>query len=176
MFATVELVNGERNYARHLDRKYSVGLEIYKESTANMVTVADAVLKRIDELKDSPQMKGIRLIFLDNQAQGVKDSLRDVIQAGLVGSVLSLVVLFFFLRNMPMTFMISLSIPISIIITLGAMYFLGVSLNILSLMGLMLAVGMLVDNSVVVTESISPNKMSIKATVIKRLSAASSRF
>ena len=152
--ATVELVNGERNYARHLDRKYSVGLEIYKESTANMVTVADAVLKRIDELKDSPQMKGIQLIFLDNQAQGVKDSLRDVIQAGLVGSVLSLVVLFFFLRNMPMTFMISLSIPISIIITLGAMYFLGVSLNILSLMGLMLAVGMLVDNSVVVTESI----------------------
>ena len=152
--AAVELVNGERNYARHLDRKYSVGLEIYKESTANMVTVADAVLARIDELKDSPQMKGIQLIFLDNQAQGVKDSLRDVIQAGLVGSLLSLVVLFFFLRNASMTLMISLSIPISIIITLGAMYFLGISLNILSLMGLMLAVGMLVDNSVVVTESI----------------------
>lgn len=160
--AKIEIVNGERNYARHLDRKYSVGLSVYKESTANLVTVADAVLERINELREWPQMKGIQLIFLDNQAEGVRQSLTDVVLAGLIGSGLSLVVLFLFLRNLAMTFVISLSIPVSIIITLGAMYFMGISVNILSLMGLMLAVGMLVDNSVVITESIFTQKVEYK--------------
>ncbi|MCF6300243.1 MAG: efflux RND transporter permease subunit, partial [Proteobacteria bacterium] len=152
--ATVEMINGERNYARHLNRKYSVGLEIYKESSANMVQVAEDVMKEIEQLSKSDKLDGFKLIFIDNQAQDVKESLQDVIQAGVVGSLLSLIVLFVFLRNIPMTIMIALSIPVSITITLGVMYFFGITLNILSLMGLMLAVGMLVDNSVVITESI----------------------
>ncbi|MFC3193826.1 efflux RND transporter permease subunit [Marinicella sediminis] len=152
--ATISLVNGERNYARHLNKKYSIGIEIYKESTANLVQVAEDVLNEIEEIGETPQLTGIKLIFLDNQAEGVKKSLSDVISAGLMGSVLSLVVLFVFLRNVSMTLIISLSIPVSIIITLGVLYFAGISLNTLSLMGLMLAVGMLVDNSVVITESV----------------------
>ncbi|VAW45587.1 RND multidrug efflux transporter; Acriflavin resistance protein, partial [hydrothermal vent metagenome] len=100
------------------------------------------------------QMSGIELIFLSNQAEDVTNSLKDVITAGITGALLSLIVLYLFLRNLPMTLIISLSIPISIIITLGVLYFTGISLNNLSLMGLMLAVGMLVDNSVVITESV----------------------
>ncbi len=156
--ADVEILNGERNYARHLDRKYSVGLEIYKESTANLVQVADDVVKTIRSLDDTPQMAGIQLVFLENQAEGVKNSLTDVVMAGITGSLLSLLVLFVFLRNWAMTLIISLSIPVSIIITLGVMYFAGITLNNLSLMGLMLAIGMLVDNSVVITESIFTQK------------------
>jgi len=152
--ATISLINGERDYARHLNRKYSVGLEIFKESTANLVETADAVLATINEISHTTQMSGIKLIFLENQAQSVKDSLRDVVLAGITGALLSLVVLFVFLRNLPMTLIISMSIPISIIITLGVLYFTGITLNNLSLMGLMLAVGMLVDNSVVITESV----------------------
>ncbi len=152
--ASIELINGERDYARHLNRKYSVGIEIFKESTANLVAVGDQVLSTINEISQTDQMSGIKLVFLDNQAEGVTNSLKDVVTAGITGSLLSLIVLFVFLRNLPMTLIISMSIPISIIITLGVLYFTGISLNNLSLMGLMLAVGMLVDNSVVITESV----------------------
>ncbi len=152
--ATIELINGERDYARHLNKKYSVGLEIFRESTANLVQVGEEVLSTIEEISQTSQMSGIKLVFLDNQAQGVTNSLRDVVTAGITGSLLSLFVLYVFLRNLPMTLIISMSIPISIIITLGVLYFTGISLNNLSLMGLMLAVGMLVDNSVVITESV----------------------
>jgi HAE1 family hydrophobic/amphiphilic exporter-1 len=99
-------------------------------------------------------MRGINLFFLENQSEGVTDSLSELLKAGLLGASLSLFVLYFFLRNIPTTLMVSLAVPIAITITLGVMYFLGLSLNILSMMGLMLAVGMLVDNSVVVSESI----------------------
>jgi HAE1 family hydrophobic/amphiphilic exporter-1 len=152
--AKVDLVNGTRTYARHLDRKYSVGLEIFKESTANMVDVAERVLDQIDEISKTPQLKGIKLVFLENQAQSVKNSLIEVVMAGVIGALLSLFVLYVFTRDIATTLIVSLSIPISIVITLGVLYFLGLSLNILSLMGLMLAIGMLVDNSVVISESI----------------------
>lgn len=152
--ATIEMINGERDYARHLNRKYSVGIEIYKESTANLVEVGEQVLETINQISQTDQMSGIKLIFLGNQAEDVTNSLKDVITAGITGALLSLIVLYVFLRNLPMTMIISMSIPISIIITLGVLYFTGISLNNLSLMGLMLAVGMLVDNSVVITESV----------------------
>jgi HAE1 family hydrophobic/amphiphilic exporter-1 len=152
--AQLSIENGERNYARHLDRKYSIGLEIYKESTANMVDVSERALEKINEISKSPQLNGIKLVFLDNQAESVKSSLHDVIMAGVIGAFLSLFVLYFFTRDIVTTLLVSISIPISIVITLGVLYFLGLTLNILSLMGLMLAVGMLVDNSVVISESI----------------------
>lgn len=99
--ATIELINGEREYARHLNRKYSVGLEIFKESTANLVEVGEQVLAKIDEISHSDQLSGIKLVFLDNQAEGVTNSLRDVVTAGITGSLLSLVVLFVFCAICP---------------------------------------------------------------------------
>ena len=164
--ASVKVVNGERNYARHLDRKYSVGLEIYNESTSNLVDVAERVLEKIEEISKSPQMKGIKLVFLNNQAQTVKDSLHDVVMAGIVGALLSLIVLYVFIRDIQTTLLVSLSIPISIVITLGILYFLGLTLNVLSLMGLMLAIGMLVDNSVVISESIFTRRSSGKYDIL----------
>ncbi|VAW33129.1 RND multidrug efflux transporter; Acriflavin resistance protein [hydrothermal vent metagenome] len=169
--AKIDVVNGERNYARHLDRKYSVGLEVYNDSTSNLVDVAARVLEKIEEISKTPQMQGIQLVFLNNQAQSVKDSLNEVIMAGVLGALLSLIVLFIFIRDVQTTLLVSLSIPISITITLGILYFLGLSLNVLSLMGLMLAIGMLVDNSVVISESIFTRKSSGKyniATAIKK--------
>ncbi|MCF6317737.1 MAG: efflux RND transporter permease subunit [Proteobacteria bacterium] len=156
--AQVDLLNGNRTYARHLDRKYSIGLEIFKESTANMVYVADKVLLQIEAISETPQLNGIKLVILENQAQSVKDSLKEVITAGVIGALLSLFVLYVFTRDIATTLIVSLSIPVSITITLGVLYFLGFSLNILSLMGLMLAIGMLVDNSVVISESILTKK------------------
>ncbi len=143
-----------RDYARHLDRKYAIGVSVYKESGANLVDVGRRALEEVDRIGQMPEMQGINLFFLENQAEGVTESLSELLKAGLLGALLSLLVLYFFLRNIQTTLMVSLAIPVAITITLGVMYFLGLSLNILSMMGLMLAVDMLVDNAVVVSESI----------------------
>jgi HAE1 family hydrophobic/amphiphilic exporter-1 len=156
--AEITYDSAERDYGRHLDRSYAIGVNITKESGANLVDVGRNVLAEIERIGRQPEMRGIQLFFLENQAEGVVSSLTDLLSAGLLGALLSLIVLYFFLRNVPMTLMVALSVPISITITLGAMYFLGISLNILSMMGLMLAIGMLVDNAVVVSESIATER------------------
>ena len=95
---------------------------------------------------------------MENEAESVTKSLSDLLSAGLIGALLSLLVLYAFLRNITSTLLVVLSVPFSICITLGCMYMMGYTINILSMMGLMLAVGMLVDNAVVVTESIEQEK------------------
>ncbi|HEX6261011.1 MAG TPA: efflux RND transporter permease subunit, partial [Woeseiaceae bacterium] len=112
------------------------------------------VMREIAEVGKLPQMQGIRIFDLDNQADSVRGSLADLLNAGLIGALLAIVVLYLFLRQVTTTIMVTAAVPFSLAITLGVMYFAGLTLNILSMMGLMLAVGMLVDNAVVVTESI----------------------
>ena len=143
-----------RNYGRHLDRKYAIGLDVYKESGANTVEVADRVTREIDSIGKIPEMEGISIFYMDNMAEGVVTSLNELLNSGLLGGLLAVFILFFFLRRMGTTLIVALAVPFSILVTLAFMYFLGISLNILSMMGLMLAVGMLVDNAVVVTENI----------------------
>ena len=152
--ADVDLITPERNYGRHLDRKYAIGVEVSKTTGANLVAVTDAVIAEVEEIGKLPQMRGINIFPLDNQGESVRESLSDLLNAGLVGGLLAIVVLYLFLRQVSTTLIVTASVPFSLLITLGAMYFAGLSLNILSMMGLMLAVGMLVDNAVVITESI----------------------
>jgi HAE1 family hydrophobic/amphiphilic exporter-1 len=152
--AEIKYDSKRRDYARHLDQKYAIGVSIYKESGSNLVEVGKRVEEEVERIAKTPEMQGIKLFFLENKAKGVSESLSDLLKAGLFGALLSLLVLYFFLRSIKTTLMVSLAVPIAITITLGVMYFLGLSLNILSMMGLMLAVGMLVDNAVVVSESI----------------------
>ena len=152
--AEIKYDSKRRDYARHLDRKYAIGISIFKESGANLVDVGERALAEVDRIGKTPEMRGISLFFLENQADGVTESLSELLKAGVLGAFLSLFVLYFFLRSVSTTLMVSMAIPVAITITLGVMYFLGISLNILSMMGLMLAVGMLVDNAVVVSESI----------------------
>src|SRR5690554_441105 len=139
---------------RHLDQRYAIGMEVFKESSANLVEVSERVMKVVDEIRQDPQFNGINLFIMDDTAKGVTTSLSDLVSAGLLGAFLSFLVLYAFLRNITTTLVVVLSVPIAICIALGGMYFLGYSLNVLSLMGLMLAVGMLIDNAVVITESI----------------------
>jgi len=152
--ADVELRTPDRNYGRHLDRNYAIGVAISKTTGSNLVDVTDRVIAEVEEIGELPQMQGINIFSLDNQGESVKDSLSDLLSAGLIGGLLAIIVLYLFLRQVSTTLIVTASVPFSILITLGALYFLGLTLNILSMMGLMLAVGMLVDNAVVVTESI----------------------
>ncbi len=152
--AQVNYVDPVATYGRHLNQRYAVGLDVFKETGANMVRIAERVLAEVREIETLPEMAGISLFIMQNQADDVTQSLRELMLSGLFGALLSLVVLYAFLRDWRMTLIVTSAVPISLLMTLGAMYFLGFSLNILTLMGLMLSVGMLVDNGVVVTESI----------------------
>ncbi|MGY0589685.1 MAG: efflux RND transporter permease subunit, partial [Paraglaciecola chathamensis] len=148
----------ERTEGRHLDRTYAVGFNIFRESNSNLVAVSQAVMEVINQANDSPAFAGITLFVMDDEAASVTESLADLLNAGLLGALLSILVLYAFLRNLTTTLIVVLSVPFSICITLGCMYFMGYTINILSMMGLMLAVGMLVDNAVVVTESIQQER------------------
>ena len=152
--ADVVLELPKRIEGRHLHQTYAVGMNVFKESNANLVDVSRAAIAVVDAAGKDPAFNGINLFLMDDTAKGVTDSLSNLLGSGAMGAVLSFGVLYLFLRHIPTTLVVVLSVPVSIAITLGAMYFLGYSLNVLSMMGLMLAVGMLVDNSVVVTESI----------------------
>ena len=149
----------ELDYGRHLDRKYAVGLDVYKEAGANTVEVTRRVVAEIDRIGRSPEMAGIRIYYMDNQGDGIVSSLNELLKSGVLGGLLAMVVLFFFLRRIATTLIVALAVPFSLLIAMAFMYFMGLSLNILTMMGLMLAVGMLVDNAVVVTESIHRHQM-----------------
>jgi HAE1 family hydrophobic/amphiphilic exporter-1 len=152
--AEIELRTPDRNYGRHLDRDYAIGLAINKTTGSNLVDVTDRVIAEVEEVAKLPQMRGINIFPLDNAGDSVRKSLNDLLNAGLLGGLLAIIVLYLFLRQVSTTLIVISSVPFSLLITLGALYFAGLSLNILSMMGLMLAIGMLVDNAVVVTESI----------------------
>lgn len=152
--ATVQLELPKREDGRHLDQSYAVGMNVFKESGANLVEVARAALAVVEAADKDPAFNGISLYIMDDTAKGVTTSLADLLSAGGIGALLSFAVLYLFLRHLGTTMVVVLAVPVSICIALGLMYFLGYSLNILSMMGLMLAIGMLVDNAVVVTESI----------------------
>ena len=152
--ATVVLKPQRQGFGRRLDGRPAVGLDIYREQSANLVEVARLVLTEIERVKAEPELRGIQVLVFNNQAESVTDSIKELVEAGVIGSTLSLLVLFYFLRHWPSTLMVTLAIPVCIVMTLGAMYFFGITLNILSMMGLLLGIGMLVDNAVVVVESI----------------------
>jgi len=130
----------------------SVGLLVFKESGANTVTVAESVAEVIDQLElEYPAM---HIDVADDQAGFIADSISNVVQALVFGGILAFLVLFLFLRDPRYPVAIALAIPISVVGTFALMEAAGVSLNIMSLGGLALGVGMLVDNSIVVLENI----------------------
>lgn len=152
--ALVTLDDPKLDHGRHLNRNYAVGLDIRKEAGANTVAVAERIDEALAEVGDDPDMAGVNIYYMGNAAEGIVQSLRDLLESGAWGGLFALLVLFFFLRRLSTTLVVTLAVPISILCTVGALYFLGFTLNILSMMGLMLAIGMLVDNAVVVTENI----------------------
>lgn len=152
--AEVHLRAARMDYGRRLDGRPAIGLDIYKERSANLVQVSKSVMAAIGHIRREPAMQGIQIKVIDDAGANVTSSLRDLAEAGAIGLLLSIGVLFFFLRHWPSTLMVTLAIPICFVMTLGFMYFVGVTLNVLTMMGLLLAVGMMVDNAVVVVESI----------------------
>jgi hydrophobic/amphiphilic exporter-1 (mainly G- bacteria), HAE1 family len=137
---------------RH-DAKEAVELAIYKEGDANTVQVAKAVRGRLAAIgKELPE--GIEVVTGVDQSKFIQASIREVLSNAVLGGLIAIVVLLLFLKDARSTLIIGISIPISIVTTFFLMYRTGTTLNIMSLGGLALGVGMLVDNSIVVLEAV----------------------
>ena len=142
-------------WGRHLDLDFAIALSVFKESTANTVDVVRDVMGVIrTDINNDPLLQGVQLFVWDDQGEEIMGGIKGLLMAGTIGALLAVLSLYFFLRRIDSTLIVSLSIPFSVLAACGVLFFAGKSLNILSMMGLMLAVGMLVDNAVVVLESI----------------------
>ncbi|MCI0694426.1 efflux RND transporter permease subunit [candidate division KSB1 bacterium] len=154
--AKVHKSHKERNLITRVNNLESVEIAIYKEADQNTVMVARRVKEKLDAIRAEWEKFGVKdkLVIIADQSEFIQQSVDEVLNTAIYGGILAVLVLWLFLRNLKSTVIISLSIPISVIVTFFLMYVSGVTLNIMSLGGLALGVGMLVDNSIVVLEAI----------------------
>ncbi len=138
-----------------IDRKPAVQISIQKESTANTILVTQAALSMIDnEIKNNPNLGGVNILVFFDQGANIINALNNLKEAALWGAFFALLILLYFLRRFRMTFLITLAIPLSLVVTVIVLYFGGWTLNLLTLMGMMISVGLVVDNSIVIVENI----------------------
>ena len=152
--ATVRQAYKERESIIRLDGREAVELAIYKEGDANTVATADALEKKLKDIRETLP-RGVELTTIEDQSIFIRNAIHDVKVDGVIGGLLSILIIFLFLRDGWSTFVISLSLPVSIIATFFFMGRLDLSLNVMSLGGLALATGLVVDDSIVVLESIA---------------------
>ncbi|MEM9457239.1 MAG: efflux RND transporter permease subunit [Myxococcota bacterium] len=150
--ADVRRIPQEREELALVDDQEAVELAVYREGDANIVAVAQALRQALPQL---PLPPGHEVVVLRNRAEFIEAAVREVRDNTLVGGALAVLVLLFFLRELRATLVIAAAIPISLLTTFIPLSALDVSLNVMSLGGLALGVGMLVDNSIVVLESIA---------------------
>ena len=144
----------EREAIIRLDGREAVEVAIYKEGDANTVAVAKAVITALDAAReDLPD--DMQLQVVENQATFIDQAINEVIGNALLGGLLAMLVIFAFLRDWASTLIVGVAIPVSIVATFFLMAETGVSLNIMSLGGIALATGLLVDNAIVVLENIA---------------------
>ena len=152
--AEIRYEEPEKRYRARIGSRPAIAMMVFKEGEANSIEVSDALVAAVEKMKTNPRLELIEIEPFLNQGEIIRESLRTLLSSGAVGGIIAILVLFFFLRRFRLTLIITLAIPLSVVIGLTAMYFAGETLNILSLLGLMISVGLLVDNSVVVAENI----------------------
>ena len=153
-FATVEFVPQDRADRRRVNGADSLGMSVFKKPEANLVAVAQAAEDELEAAFSEAGLADIIVTPVDSAARGVITALSDLRDSGILGGFFSLVTLLLFIRRWRSSLVIAATVPLSLCATLGVMFFMGMTLNILSLVGLMLAIGLLVDNSVVASEAI----------------------
>ncbi|SEA60809.1 efflux RND transporter permease subunit [Alkalimonas amylolytica] len=147
----------DRRSVTYVNGQEAIEVAIYKEGDANTVEVAERVLAALPRLQQRLPA-GYQLTLVYDQSAFIKQAIADVKSAALIGGALAMLVLYLFLRNVWATVIISVSIPVSVIATFNLMYGQGITLNMMSLGGIALAVGLLVDNAIVVLENIARHR------------------
>lgn len=154
--AEVQLKSKDQSSITKLDGKEVVQISIMKQSDANTVNVANEVNKEIEKIKS--EYPDLNLVTVFNQADYINFAIDNLIRTASIGGILAIVILLVFLRSFKTTLVIAISIPISIITTFVILYFTDITLNMMTIGGLALGIGMLVDNSIVVLENIYRNR------------------
>lgn len=132
----------------------AVGIAVYQEENANLIEVGNALLTRVAEVQEEMATRNISLTILDDASEMVDDQITDLWRLAGMGFCLALVVLFLLLRQWRAVFVVGIAVPVSILLALALLYLLGYHINLLTLAGLSISVGLLVDNSIVVYEAI----------------------
>ena len=152
--AEVSYKRPEKDWVNRINRKESLGFGVTKASGANVVEVSTGVKEELEKLKDHSKLEGLDFKMFWNQGDQVINAVDNLKTSGLWGGLFAAIVLFFFLRAVRITLIITLAIPLSILTTIITLYFIGWSLNVLTMMGLMLSLGLVVDNAIVIVENI----------------------
>ena len=165
--ATVSFTNAEPENIVRINGERSLGLSVYKEMRYNTVKVVDLVTKQLGVIEQA--LPGYTFKVITNQGTFIDNAINEVKNTAILGIILAIFVLYIFLRRVDTTLIITLAVPISIVATFSFMYFTGLTLNIMTLGGLALGAGMLIDNAIVVIESIFQNRkkgLSIKDAAV----------
>ncbi|MBI9073025.1 MAG: efflux RND transporter permease subunit [Melioribacteraceae bacterium] len=166
--ASVVYKNKDPENIVRLNGKRCVGLSVYKETKYNTVKAIEELKVALKEISNA--LPGYEFVVIQNQGEFIQNSIEEVEETALIGIILAVLILYIFLRHIGTTTIISIAIPISIVATFNLMYFNGLTLNIMTLGGLALGAGMLVDNAIVVMENIFRNLEageSVKEAAIK---------
>jgi HAE1 family hydrophobic/amphiphilic exporter-1 len=147
----------ERDAVTRLNGREAVEVAIYKEGDANTVAVAREIMKKLKRVREilPPDTD---LVKVSDQSTFITQAVNEVISNAVIGGILAIIILYFFLQNFWATVIISFSIPVSVIATFNMMFGANLTLNIMSLGGIALGIGMLVDNSIVVLENIARHR------------------
>lgn len=166
--ATVHFTNKDPQNIVRINGERCVGLSVYKETGFNTVKAVEDLVTAFESIKKA--LPGYEFIIVQNQGEFIQTAIDEVQETALIGILIAVFVLFIFLRRLKVTAIISFAIPVSVIATFNLMYFNGLSLNIMTLGGLALGAGMLVDNAIVVMENIFRNMeqgMSVRDAAIE---------
>jgi len=166
--ATIKYQNKAPFNIVRINQERCIGLSIYKETKFNTVKAVKDLKKAFEDIEKA--LPGYEFVIIRDQGEFITAAIGEVEQTGLIGILLAIIILFVFLRRIGTTFIISIAIPVSIIATFNLMYFNGLTINVMTLGGLALGAGMLVDNAIVVMENIFRNLesgMSVREAAIK---------
>ena len=155
--------NSADSYTRLNGEKASI-LKIYKNATSSAGEVSDNCLTAFKELEK--QYDGLHMVVLSNQGNYITIVINSILTSMVVGAALAIIVLAIFLKDIKPTLVVGISIPLSVLFAVVLMYFTGLDLNVMTLAGLSLGIGMLVDNSVVVIENVYHTKAIICAIMV----------
>ena len=132
----------------------TVSMNLMKDQMVNMIEVSDRALEMVERLNREMRGQEMEIVVQYDGAESIRGNINLIVRLALIGGLLAIVILWFFLRNLRLVFVIALSIPISVYIAMNFFYAAGISINSLTLIGIALAIGMLLDNGVVVLENI----------------------
>ncbi len=151
----IEIGTGEEERLLRVNGKPAVGLVIFQEQGTNLVRLGQTLRERVEEVRTEMSAQGLDLVINFDAADAVEEQISRLSRLGASGFLIALVVLYFFLKEWRAVAVVAIAVPVSLMAALSLLFISGQSLNLVSLFGLMMAIGLVVDNSVVVFEAIS---------------------